>query len=160
MTRAMTTETAKGRYLMNLSQVLLALLYFSKNEWPNEELTWKHVGKALIRADYDRVHEKLSAVLNLVIPAYVEALSHPELGVPYRQSALANVFIAPFSSHFSLEFPNWNMTIQKEYPLEAVYNAMFKQIMSDLMLTTVKDCPQYLEYADNVKKNNVQVAST
>jgi hypothetical protein len=135
-----------------LSNILLALMYFAKNEWPKDQsLTWEHVGKALIRADYDRAYEKLGAVLQLVVPAYVEALGHPQLRVPGGERALAQVFMAPFASHFALEWPQWRVKLDNEYPLESIYNTMFEQMMSDLMLTTVSECPQYLEYAEAVK---------
>lgn len=138
-----------------LSNVLLALMYFAKSEWPkmrDENLSWTHVRSALKNADYDQAdHMRLGDVLDFITRAYEEALSRPDLKI---HGSLGSVMKAPFAGHFAVEWPHWNMKLTSEYPLEKFYNAMFAQMISDIQLTSVNKCEQYLNYADKRDHEN------
>lgn len=143
--------------MKRLSATLMALMYFAKRESGklDDAVTWKDVRGALVHADYDQAdHMKLSDVLDLVTKAYTEALSIPEFRM--GSASLAEVLKAPFSGHFALEWPYWNMSLEKEYRLEQFYNSIFQQMISDLMFTAVSGCPQYIAYDERRTEEMLQ----
>jgi hypothetical protein len=152
-TDALCVATAMNR------EILFSLMYFAKRiktgilkghfDLEGDSIKWTDVAHYLEQEMGFGPDLKLGETLNLLAGAYQEAVTHPQLRVPNSYNAIYELIVSPAKGTLALEWPYWGMDLTaKKYSVEDIFNVYVAKMISDLMLTSVNDCPDYKKYSD------------
>ena len=116
-----------------ISETLLLILRYTKSSPSEIPFTWRELKDVLAPMySYDM---KIRDVLHILVKAYTEALGYPEFELHKGENPLERIMLAPVNGSFSLDW--LPPKLDKEYSVEQFYNAMVKQMLSDLMLSRI-----------------------
>jgi hypothetical protein len=145
-----------------ISSLLKSLLYFSKRidtfVPKDESISWHHIARFLEAEHgygYGPNSLRFGDTIRLLLTAYQEAIENPDLSLPGRNIAIQELLLTPLTGTFAMEWPSWNVNFTEPvYSLERVYEKFIRRIISDLMMTTVSKCEEYVAYSNEKDEKN------